>query len=75
MKKYQKVKIPEKINYAVGGSLMGVAYSLIAYEMYSYIIALLSLSAILFSSEIHIRTDFIINIVDGVKKHFKRNNK
>lgn len=75
MKKHQKVKIPEKINYAVGGSLMGVAYSLIEYEMYSYIIVLLSLSAILFSSEIHIRTDFIINVVDRMKSIFREKGK
>lgn len=54
---------------------MGVAYSLIEYEMYSYIIVLLSLSAILFSSEIHIRTDFIINVVDRMKSIFREKGK
>ncbi|HSH51558.1 MAG TPA: hypothetical protein VK982_07525 [Bacteroidales bacterium] len=76
MKKNKKqIKLPEKINYAVGGSLMGVAYLLIDYEMYSYIIVLLSFSAILFTSEIHIRIDFIINVINRVKKYFKENNK
>ena len=73
MKKNKKqIKLPEKINYAVGGSLMGVAYLLIDHEMYSYIIVLLSFSAILFTSEVHIRIDFIINTTNKIKNILKK---